>query len=246
MVRDHARAEDITQEVFLSALRRLRDGTDREIQFRPWIYEIARNKCIDAYRRGRHAVEVSFDAHEALGADDHGRLAGPRPTPDDAVEDKLALDNLCGAFGGLSAVHHDILVMREFEGLSYREIGERLGLSRPAVESTLFRARKRLSEEYEQLVSGERCRARAAHGRRVARDRGRRPARSAPDHPAPRALPALPPLRAPGRRGPRRAGEARPRARCRDAGRRAAADAGVPARCRPPGATSPARSIRGP
>jgi len=157
MVRDHARAEDITQEVFLSALRRLRDGTDREIQFRPWIYEIAKNKCIDAYRRGRHTVEVSFDAHEALGADDHGRLAGPRATPDDAVEDKLALDNLCGAFGGLSQVHHDILVMREFEGLSYREIGDHLGLSRPAVESTLFRARKRLSEEYEQLVSGERC-----------------------------------------------------------------------------------------
>src|SRR3954463_13297399 len=75
MVRDHARAEDITQEVFLSALRRMRTGsaTDREIQFRPWIYEIAKNKCIDAYRRGRHAVEVSFDAHEALGTDDHGR-----------------------------------------------------------------------------------------------------------------------------------------------------------------------------
>ncbi len=158
MVRDHARAEDITQEVFLAALRRMRDGSDHEIQFRPWIYEIAKNKCIDAYRRGRHTVEVSFDAHEALGADEHSRLAGPRPTPDDAVEDKLALDNLCGAFGGLSPVHHDILVMREFEGLSYREIGERLGLSRPAVESTLFRARKRLSEEYEQLVSGERCR----------------------------------------------------------------------------------------
>ena len=158
MVRDHARAEDITQEVFLAALRRLRDGTDREIQFRPWIYEIAKNKCIDAYRRGRHTVEVSFDAHEAVGADDHDRLAGPRPTPDDAIDDKLALDNLCGAFGGLSSVHHDILVMREFEGLSYREIGDRLGLSRPAVESTLFRARKRLSEEYEQLVSGERCR----------------------------------------------------------------------------------------
>ncbi len=158
MVRDHARAEDITQEVFLSALRRLRDGSEREIQFRPWIYEIAKNKCIDAYRRGRHGIEVSFDAHDAVGADEHGRLASPRPTPDGAVEDKLALDNLCGAFGGLSPMHRDILVMREFEGLAYREIGERLGLSRPAVESTLFRARKRLSEEYEQLVSGARCR----------------------------------------------------------------------------------------
>jgi len=157
MVRDHGRAEDITQEVFMSALRRLREDDQREILFRPWIYEIAKNKCVDAYRRGRHTVEVSFDAQDQVGAADHGRLAEPGATPDAAVEGKLAFDNLKGAFGGLSPVHHDILVMREFEGLSYREIGERLGMSRPAVESTLFRARKRLGEEYEELVTGKRC-----------------------------------------------------------------------------------------
>jgi RNA polymerase sigma factor (sigma-70 family) len=156
MVHDHGRAEDITQEVFISALRRMRE-TDREIVFKPWIYEIAKNACIDAFRRGRHASEVSFDAHDAIGDDEHGRLAEPGATPDSAVEGKVAIDNLCGAFGGLSPVHHDILVLREFEGLSYREIGDRLGMSRPAVESTLFRARKRLSEEYEEIVSGERC-----------------------------------------------------------------------------------------
>ncbi len=157
MVRDHGRVEDITQEVFLSALRRLRSDDEREILFRPWIYEIAKNKCIDAYRRGRNATEVSFDAHDQIGAAEHGRLAEPGATPDAAVEGKLAFDNLRGAFGGLSPVHHEILVMREFEGLSYREIGERLGMSRTAVESTLFRARKRLGEEYEELVSGKRC-----------------------------------------------------------------------------------------
>ncbi|MEA2223136.1 MAG: hypothetical protein QOH83_1512 [Solirubrobacteraceae bacterium] len=156
MVHDHGRAEDITQEVFMSALRRMRE-TDREISFKPWIYEIAKNACIDAFRRGRSASEVSFDAHDAIGADEHGRLAEPGATPDSAIEGKAAIDNLCGAFGGLSSVHHDILVLREFEGRSYREIGDRLGMSRPAVESTLFRARKRLSEEYEELVSGERC-----------------------------------------------------------------------------------------
>ena len=155
MVHDHGRAEDITQEVFMSALRRMRDGTDREIHFKPWIFEIAKNKCIDAFRRARSASEVSFDA---IGADEHGRLAEPGATPDSAVEGKVAIDNLFGAFGGLSAVHHDILVLRELEGLSYREIGDRLGMSRPAVESTLFRARKRLSAEYEEIVSGERCR----------------------------------------------------------------------------------------
>jgi RNA polymerase sigma factor (sigma-70 family) len=157
MVHDHGRAEDITQEVFMSALRRMRE-TEAQIVFKPWIYEIAKNACIDAWRRSRNTNEVSFDAHDALGADDHGCLAGPGVTPHSAIDAKFAFDNLCGAFGGLSQTHHEILVMREFEGLSYREIGERLGMSRPGVESTLFRARRRLSEEYEELVSGERCR----------------------------------------------------------------------------------------
>jgi RNA polymerase sigma factor (sigma-70 family) len=156
MVRDHGRAEDITQEVFIAALRRMR-ATDREIAFKPWIYEIAKNACIDAFRRTRTTSEVSFDADEALGASDRRRLVAVGSAPEAAVDTKLAIDNLCGAFGGLSQTHHDVLVMREFEGLSYVEIGERLGMSRAAVESTLFRARRRLSEEYQELVSGERC-----------------------------------------------------------------------------------------
>ena len=156
MVHDHGRAEDITQEVFISAFRRMRE-TDRDIAFKPWMYEIAKNACIDAFRRSRHCNEVSFDAHGALGAGDHDRLAGMGAAPDAAVDTKVDLDNLRGAFGGLSETHHQILVMRELEGLSYRDIGERLGMSRPAVESTLFRARRRLAEEYDELVSGNCC-----------------------------------------------------------------------------------------
>ncbi len=156
MVRDHGRAEDVTQEVFIAALRRMR-ATDREIAFKPWIYEIAKNACIDAFRRTRNVHEVSIDAGDALGAADLGRLAAAGPAADAVVDAKLAIDDLCGAFGGLSQTHHDILVMREFDGLSYREIGERLDMSRAAVESTLFRARRRLGEEYGEIASGERC-----------------------------------------------------------------------------------------
>jgi len=157
MVNDYARAEDIAQDVFMSALRRMRE-TDRPIAFKPWIYEIAKNACIDQFRRSRRAEEVSYDAEEGLAAGDYGRLVTTGPTPDAAVDQKMSLDHLCGAFGGLSETHHEILVMRELEGLSYREIGERLGMSRPSVESTLFRARRRLTEEYSELISGERCR----------------------------------------------------------------------------------------
>ena len=156
MVKDHGRAEDITQEVFVSALRRMRQ-TERPIAFKPWIYEIAKNACIDAYRRGRHIEEVSFDAEDRLSASDHGRLVASSPEPDAAIDTKQDLDHLCGAFGGLSDVHHEILVMRELEGFSYKDIGERMGMSRPAVESMLFRARKRLGEEYDELASGARC-----------------------------------------------------------------------------------------
>src|SRR3954467_7419048 len=156
MVKDHARAEDLTQEVFMSALRRMRD-TDRPIAFKPWVYEIAKNACIDQFRRSKRAEEVSYDAEEGMGAADYGRLTSSDATPDVAMERRQDLDHLKGALGGLSDAHHQILVMREFEGLSYREIGERMGMSRPSVESTLFRARKRLTEEYDELVSGQRC-----------------------------------------------------------------------------------------
>src|SRR5215216_4833261 len=175
MVKDHQRAEDVTQEIFVSSLRRMR-ATERPIAFKPWIYEIAKNACIDQFRRSKRAEEVSYDADDGLAPGDYGRLVSREPVPDAALAAKQQLDHLCGAFGGLSDAHHEILVLRELEGLSYREIGERMGMSRPAVESTLFRARRRLSEEYDELASGQRCLriqsiiATATSGRLGARD----------------------------------------------------------------------------
>src|SRR3954453_17607162 len=90
MVHDHGRAEDLTQEVFVSALRRMRQ-TDRPITFKPWIYEIAKNACIDAFRRSKRAEEVSIDAEEGLAPADHGKLASNSPSPDAAVEGKQQL-----------------------------------------------------------------------------------------------------------------------------------------------------------
>ena len=154
-VHDHGRAEDIGQEVFISALRRLR-SSDREIAFKPWIYEIAKNACIDEFRRGQRSHEVSLDADEGLVGGQRA-LQSVAPTPPAAVESKQRLDDLRGAFGGLSENHHQLLVMREFEGLSYDQIGARTGMSRQMVERSLFRARRKLTEEYDELASGRRC-----------------------------------------------------------------------------------------
>ena len=80
MVKDHGRAEDVTQEVFLSALRRMRE-TEQPLAFKPWLYQIAKNSCIDAFRRSKRTEEVSYDADDAPGARRPVQARRLRPVP---------------------------------------------------------------------------------------------------------------------------------------------------------------------
>ena len=177
MVRDDARAEDVIQEAFVSALGSIR-RSDCEIQFKPWIYEIARNKAIDAHRRTSRSVEVSFDVDAELDAPEALRPGDPH-APESCLMDRERFDNFRGALDELSDTHHRIILLRELEGLSYREIGARMQLSAAAVESALFRARRKLEHEFEQLDTGRRCRlvrasiARLAEGVESGSDRRR-------------------------------------------------------------------------
>jgi RNA polymerase sigma factor (sigma-70 family) len=174
-LRDEGRAEDVTQEAFMSALRRMRE-TDSSIAFRPWIYEIARNAAIDLHRRTSRTEEVSIDESSPLPPSDRRRLVGSR-APENELVAKERLEHLRGALDELSETHHRILVLRELEGLSYREIGVRMDLTAPAVESALFRARRRLEQEYSELDTGRRCVAmrsviaRLAEGMELPRER---------------------------------------------------------------------------
>jgi RNA polymerase sigma factor (sigma-70 family) len=155
MVHDRSRAEDIVQDTFVSALRSLR-ATDQEIVFRPWIYQIARNACIDHLRRVKRTEEVSIDSDE-FRPDFEGRLSGTAPETYATVAQRQSLDDLQQAFGGLPDSQHEILVLREFEGLSYEEIGHRMRLTPAAVESMLSRARRSLKGHFDEIVTGERC-----------------------------------------------------------------------------------------
>ena len=100
-----------------------------------------------------------MDSDNGLRASDRHRLVGLDGGPDTALVTKERLTHLQGAFDELSDVHTKVLVMRELEGMSYREIGDKLDLTRPAVESALFRARRRLESEYEEIADGRRCKA---------------------------------------------------------------------------------------
>src|SRR5437764_9107625 len=101
MVGDHGRAEDIAQDVFVSALRRMR-SSDRAISFKPWIYEIAKNACIDEFRRNQRAREVSIEQ----GTGEY--LVAATPSPDSCFEQRQNLNALHGAFGGLSERQHRV------------------------------------------------------------------------------------------------------------------------------------------
>ncbi len=155
MVSDHGRAEDIVQEAFMSALRALR-RSDREIVFRPWIFEIAKNACIDHLRRARRAQEVSIDSDDFSPAEE-GRISQASAGTDATVARRHELESLRMAFHDLPRSQHQILVMRELEGLSYDSIGNRMGLTRGAVESMLFRARRRLRIGFDEIDTGARC-----------------------------------------------------------------------------------------
>jgi len=167
-LRDSGRAEDVAQEAFLSAFRRIR-ATDSDIAFKPWLFEIARNAAIDVYRRESRTEEVPVDDAALASQSDRGRLVGP-PAPEAEVFARERLELLSGAFDELPETHHRALVMRELEGRSYREIGERLQLTSSAVESTLFRARRRLEHEYDELDAGRRCESARATAALLAED----------------------------------------------------------------------------
>jgi len=155
MVSDHGRAEDIVQEAFMSALRALR-RSDQEIVFRPWIHEIAKNACIDHLRRARRSQEVSIDSDDFSPVEE-SRISQAASGTDATVARRNELESLRMAFHDLPRTQHEILVMRELEGLSYDSIGNRMGLTRGAVESLLFRARRRLRDGFDEIDTGARC-----------------------------------------------------------------------------------------
>jgi RNA polymerase sigma-70 factor, ECF subfamily len=122
-------AEDLTQIAFLDAYRALSRGA-RPGSPRAWLHAIARNAAIRRFRK-RRLVEVELDPELPAEDGDEG------PT----------LADLKGAFRSLTPNQRCALLLREVGGLSGDEIGSALGVSRGAVETLLFRARRDLRAE---------------------------------------------------------------------------------------------------
>ena len=138
--------EDIVQETFLKAYRRL-DTFDHRSSFYTWIYRIATNTVLDVLkRRGRSPVQAVEDP-ELVGE------ASPRdcPPPTAGLEAQELGEITHRVLGELPEIFRTVLVMREFDQLAYQEIADTLEISIGTVESRLFRARAKFKDKLLKL-----------------------------------------------------------------------------------------------
>ena len=145
MIRDRGRAEDLTQETFISAhrnLHRYRGGN-----FKAWLLRIAKNATLDELRRRKRRPEVSMDAEVATFRE---TLPSAEQSPEDAAEMRELGNAIAEGLATLPPDQRMAVVMVDVEGMSYEETAEATEVSVGTVKSRISRARGRLRDFLQQ------------------------------------------------------------------------------------------------
>ena len=136
-------AKDLVQETFLSAYRSLKDFRG-ESSVSTWLYTIAAHACqrMRRKRKGEPERELSLDALIPTADGDMPlQVPGEDLSPQERLEHKQLRHSLFTAVHQLPKKYRMVLVLRDMEGLSAREVGAVMGLTERAVKSRLRRAR---------------------------------------------------------------------------------------------------------
>src|SRR5438477_1591165 len=131
-------AEDVLQEVFAAAFNAVL-ADERDINVRPWLYRIARNRSLNHLRRASAVGMDSMDVHFA----DHGLSTGDRVIRRESFRELLA------DVQQLPETQRTALLLREIDALSYEQIAHAMDTTVPSVKSLLVRARISLAEAAE-------------------------------------------------------------------------------------------------
>jgi RNA polymerase sigma factor (sigma-70 family) len=141
-------AEDVVQDASLRAFRAIRSYAGGNP--RAWLLSIVRNTAYSWLRKNRPATIVSVDDLEAVELE-HGKLDERHDeTPESSLIAKVDAEQLRAAIAKLPAPFRETLVLRDIEGLDYREIAEATEVPVGTVMSRLARARRRLIETLRQ------------------------------------------------------------------------------------------------
>ncbi len=131
-------AEDVLQEVFAASFNAI-CADERPINARPWLYRIARNRCLNHLRRPQPAGQDSMDIFERDGG----------TTTADTVHKREEFRRIVADVQELPETQRTALLLREIDALSYDQIAEAMDTTVPSVKSLLVRARVALAEASE-------------------------------------------------------------------------------------------------
>jgi RNA polymerase sigma-70 factor (ECF subfamily) len=134
ILRNREDARDACQDAFLRAFRAI-DSFDGEAQLGTWLHRIVVNVCIDRLRRATPGVVALDDVAGLLAGDDD---------PERAADGAELGVRIRAALSQLGPKHRTALVLREVQGLSYRQIAAATKTSLGTVMSRLFHARKKM------------------------------------------------------------------------------------------------------
>lgn len=138
-----ADAQDITQEVFLRVFRTLKSFRSSEGTFTVWLGRLTRNLLIDHYRRSK-ADRVTDSIEEKLGVLEE--RVSPDGRADAVLSSREASEVLQAALEKLSPELRETVILRDLEGLEYREIAAILNVPEGTVKSRLNRGRAELAK----------------------------------------------------------------------------------------------------
>jgi len=147
LLRDEHEAEDLVQEAYLRALKSF--PTFHGADGRPWLLAIVRNGCYSRLRQKQsRGKEARFD-EEVHAATDHAQ------NPESLLLEKEERQSLQEALEELPLAFKEAIVLRELEGLSYKEIAAVADISMGTVMSRLARARALLQRRFEKRLNEE-------------------------------------------------------------------------------------------
>jgi len=156
LVGDYEEAADLTSETFVRALRAY-DRFRGDAHPYTWLYRIAINLCKNYFRCQQHRSRIhSFSLDGPLRGDQAEaprEIEDTRPGPQFRMEAKELESRVQKCLLQLRPEFRTLIVLRDVQGLSYREIGRVLGCSEKAVKSRLFRARSQLREALDPYLS---------------------------------------------------------------------------------------------